>query len=842
MAVKVLTSSSLLSASGGKYVQADAYNLTMTSFAASGYWLNFSSATRTINATFANAGNQTGIVLCIRNGYDGVLTIKLKEGTTVRTTDTFDFGATPVSLLNSCSWHYFPLTTYAVTTAASTWSYELSSPTATPLGLVTTASGTDLLYMACTDSSTTKVTTSDTLVVADGVDLTIDESVTHAGTGAFGLILCKDANYKVLNANLTAPITITLSGGLMPSESGSFVVGTSSDPITVAHRVTIDTSGYSGTSVVWGSSSASYWGSTCTNFFEFYGVIDDKVATRIAAPAATGQADIVTTDDMSSDWAIGDNLSIIGKQMATDNALYTISNISGTTITLNTNLNANVSQGGAIVNLNRRDEFGIYIKGPSTLQYWITFTSRVDHIITNGVYLESIGLGTFAAINTLAVASGADTLLFNDNSVALGAYYSIFNGHGGTYKNLFQYSKRNTYSASSFANFLSCNNITVENVYFKNHYQTLVPILLPTTTAPFSVTGNNNTVSGIVVFNGRSSTSYHGAVLYGTAFTVDDINIYFPGGNGLNMAITSSTLNNLTIDGASINNLHISNSFDLTINNPKIGVIAPAATNEVYFLADSLSRVIMNSPTFGSYVNLVDLSTAIPGTYLRIQDFNTTANDCRGYEYYGNYVSTGSGLADTTVHTSGTGKYGLRFEPLSSTNSHTWVFSVPTGNIQNKTINFGVWVKINNANYYSGTHQLPRITADYDNGTIAYTQAAESTDWQLLTLPVTPTTTYGQITITLSARTDQTTSNAYVYWDDFYVAYPPSTSLDLGGFDNWANGLPVTPPIAIPISASAVASQVWEELKASHATSGSMGEQLGKLKNPSLIIDGEVIV
>ena len=112
-----------------------------------------------------------------------------------------------------------------------------------------------------------------------------------------------------------------------------------------------------------------------------------------------------------------------------------------------------------------------------------------------------------------------------------------------------------------------------------------------------------------------------------------------------------------------------------------------------------------------------------------------------------------------------------------------------------------VWCKINNAAFYAGTHQKPRLSITYDNGTTVYTEAAASTDWQLLAVNFTPTTTYGQITVELSCRTDAVGANAYVYFDDWTVLYPAAYVLNLGGMDLWANALPITPPIATVFSA-----------------------------------------
>src|SRR3990167_9304708 len=86
---------------------------------------------RTKEVTFNNAGNQVGIFLPILNGVAGkTLTIKLQEYVgavwTDRTTDVFnqvtgDWKVTGGNLL------YFALTSYAVSTAASTWRYSVQA-------------------------------------------------------------------------------------------------------------------------------------------------------------------------------------------------------------------------------------------------------------------------------------------------------------------------------------------------------------------------------------------------------------------------------------------------------------------------------------------------------------------------------------------------------------------------------------------------------------------------------------------------------------------------------------------------------------------------------------------
>ena len=310
------------------------------------------------------------------------------------------------------------------------------------------------------------------------------------------------------------------------------------------------------------------------------------------------------------------------------------------------------------------------------------------------------------------------------------------------------------------------------------------------------------------------------------------------GVRGLFVSLINSTITNLEID-ACYYGMFLSTFINSKITNLNLGTNYVNTINDILDNSAFINALFENTSTFT--VASDKLANGFNGSYIKAASYNNTSTDNRSWWNYGKLSSTGDGLADTTVHTSGTGKFAIRFESLSSTNNLTWDFTIPTGNIQNKTMTVGVWCKINNANYYSGTHQLPRLTIDYDNGTTAYAQATETTDWQLLYVVFTPTTTYGQITVTLSTRTDQTTTNAYVYFDDFTVGYPPSVALDLGGMDNWANALPVTPPIALPISAGTVAQNVWTQLTTTDWGTNSMGESL-KSTDWKTALDGDGLI
>jgi hypothetical protein len=143
-------------------------------------------------------------------------------------------------------------------------------------------------------------------------------------------------------------------------------------------------------------------------------------------------------------------------------------------------------------------------------------------------------------------------------------------------------------------------------------------------------------------------------------------------------------------------------------------------------------------------------------------------------------------------------------EPLSSVEKFEWDFDIPTGNIKDKSMAVAVWCKINSATYYAGTHEMPKMKIEYDGNKTVTATATKTTDWQLLSVILTPTTEAGKINLTLSGMTDGLTTDAYIYFDDFSVLYPAGYKLDLGGMDIWDAALPVTPPIATVMSAADV--------------------------------------
>lgn len=825
MAVRILTTNGTWTT--GTWYEAEAYALDCATNTNAQDALN---TERTRTVTFASAGNQQGIALmlyCSSPTLAGTLTIKLQEQTapgvwTDRTTDVFISG-TDYSPTYVWSMYYFPLTTYAVDTTADKWRYAVSN-SSTYVSWSRSSTAGAYTYAVALDTDTAKPSNGDTIILGDDITYTVDADQTWSATSNRACVMCKGASITWANPP-AASYTLTLNGAILRSYSGNITIGSEANPISAANKAVIDMSSatYAYMTDYW----AGYFYGNATDFYvAIWGAESDDIRTKIAANAASGQADIVTEDDMSAIWSVGDNVTLYGKnKTGADTVTYTISNIVGTTITLSSNLDFQLLAEGAIVNLDERDNLGVWIKGTAAGCYFNGAGGYHNYVDIVGCYMENLYMLHY--LNTVTTKAGLGrSILLNRVGNAVCAYYPVWYGtdttYVGTYSNIHQYSNYAPYSASIYfvVYGATISNITAKNAYVSNGF--------------IGFQGTSQIVSDVIGAGGLGSSGYGNIYIVGAGGTYSDIH-GFGGAYTINLtSCYNATFEDCEAQSSGAYALYLNiNVIGVKFTNCDFGGVAVSGTADIYAVSSYLTTAIFNNCAVGAKATyaLSNISNAVTGSYLKFQTFDETANDHRVWYPYGETISTGDGLTDTTVHTSGTGKFAIKLTPTSATGAtlfDDWEFDVPTGDIQNKTMTVAVWVKINNAAYYAGTHQLPRLNINYDDGTTAYAQAAETTDWQQLFVTFTPTTTYGQITVTISGKTDATTTSRDFYVDDFAVLYPAGVTLDLGGLDNWADALPVTPPVAIPISAYTVSNAVWEELQSSHTTSGSMGSLFKK--------------
>lgn len=257
-----------------------------------------------------------------------------------------------------------------------------------------------------------------------------------------------------------------------------------------------------------------------------------------------------------------------------------------------------------------------------------------------------------------------------------------------------------------------------------------------------------------------------------------------------------------------------------------------ANTTDLDFNAGSFISYEIESPSGNVFVATGSLLNSVPGSIIRITNENGIQNRDKGYLPLGYYKRCGDGLSDTTTRLSGSGNYSMRLQPTDGFDPLNWPNlvserAIPTGNIQNKTMTVSAWVKINSSNYWAGNYQMPRLNIKYDNRTEIFTTSSKSTDWQLLFLSFTPTTSYGQIEVWFSGASDAFDTDSCFYIDDLSIQYPAGVTLNLGGLDLWVHGTPTWPPIAT----LATVGQVWDELISTHIGPGTFGELIIRTEN-----------
>jgi hypothetical protein len=521
--------------------------------------------------------------------------------------------------------------------------------------------------------------------------------------------------------------------------------------------------------------------------------------TTLTAQADIGASSLTVADAV--DWVNGDQI-VIGKQDVLgqgDTTVYTVSSVVGNTINLTGTIASYNRLIGATV--MRLDNHGV--KMYSGYGYKFNYLFNPANLILQGADLYNFsiyqaGVNYYYLLASLLTAYRSKHLFnnlvcpatYNASNAILGYYLPPPDGAEMTktyYWRLAPYQYLYYRSSSGFT-----------SGYFDVHDNR---ILSKYTQLTNYVTGGNGSLNAKWRNYNNSwengSAGYAQMILHG--LSCEHYNNLYWGGAGVAVGqfVNPVKLQNNTYSKCTYGLNFLAN---VTVNCVESDSIFSSNTYDVGFADSALISYVLNSPTGTLTFDETYLADTVVGTRLSVQSENDTTDIDYTINTFGKLVKTGTGLADTTCRTAG--GFALRMEPLSGTEQATFsTVGQPTGNIQNKTMSINVWVKINNANYYAGTdYQLPRLTVTYDVDQTASCTAASHTDWQLLPVPITPKTTTGGITITLSGMTDATSTDRYIYWDDADVQLPSGHSFNSGSLDNWLYGLPITPFYANSIS------------------------------------------
>jgi len=750
--------------------------------------------------------------------------------------------------------HYFtPFifgTPYAVDTTASKWRFMIIQFSGTGTWNTYTSDGTNPFYATWCDNA---VSMSDNDVVIAKDYLTIDKTATLGavlGTGdtfyGMSMVVCSnsqnpavaDVAYVEWENPPVASYTLSIGGRIMMAAWSGWRIGTETNRIPTAQRAIMNfTAPAAGTLTTTGfaypsQNDMTYSTGGFSSLF-VYGEIPTYQFTTLKTNAVIGQANLVCNDNV--DWVNGDQV-VIGKQNVKGQGvtnIYTVSSVSGDTITLTVNLTTyDRITGGTVVRLGGH---GVFFNHSGTT-YSIQYLPVEANLVVSGADLynqifSSQNKSYYAYNNYINPANTSKTsftdIAFWTNSTSSSYLLAAITTPRGTLMQRCYGHRQNV--ATNLSSFYSATHksgrveikdcrvqsiytgiisaainirLTIQDCFFENQRASTV--------TPFHYyTGINGIFKNNTYWGNASSLAQGGTVLVGACVNPTEISGNKFNNNGCAISISPST-NIKCIDQDSIFGDEVANTVDVGVSN-----------------AGAFIDYIFKSPTGNMVtVDTFDVDMTIGGRY-GFESFNDTYGDDRMVYAYG---KTQRDM--TTVHTSGGSSF--RFEPTSPIDRFEYSFDVPTGNIQNKIMTIAVWCKINTATYYAtpSGYELPRLNVTYDLTTTTYTEALPQTDWQLMSVTIVPTTTTGKITVVLSGLTDALSSDRYFYWDDIAILYPAGYKLDLGGLDIWDSALPVTPPIATVMSAQ----DVWAVQTSTMTGAGTVGKQVGDIKKDTGLI------
>lgn len=849
------------------FYRVEAYNLGL--FSSTDLSL---SSTRTIPLTFANAGNLRGILLCLRtadaaNDKSVIVTFQEYVTSTWTTRDTITLTAAQVlaSADKKTEGVFVPFrltTPYAVDTTASKWRIQVSQGAGTGNWALRTSDATNPFVVAYCD---TAVSFADNdCLIAEGL-VTIDQSCTFRGvlgTGDTTRSVCgiavRHTDPTILNAprfyvpepaSMIATV-ITFDGLMMIGAHSGFQVGSVASPVwaegnqplvklVTKYATTYGTDGFSGIADPEHSIATASGGSGRKGTLLLYGQIPTLEKTTLSADAASGQGVLVTTDDCeAAGWAIGDQV-YIGKQDTAgtpSTTTHTISAISGTQITITPVLaTANRLAGGTVMRMNG---YGIsyksdgattvnYLKEPSNfhIQGVEFYNIRLVDANTSGfTSQDDAGYRSKKVVKNCSVNySGATSFLYLTGAGEDGMDVDSINLFRGCIIGTVYVATTSANGVSGVYTHKNCATITFNTI------STMANLAKP------NVVVTNNKFE-----NGTSAFSLNGI---SPIFTGN----YFFGISSTTGALKVGTVVGGTIGGNTYDKCSIGIYFDAfptvkPIFEGDIFGAEQANTVDIDFAPSALMDAIILNAVGLTTINETYLPETVEGSLMKVID--ETAGTVDGYWTYGKYVKCGYGLADTLVWNgtawaaAAAGEFSIRFRSLDPVNKLKYQDNYPgktqIGNCKNKAVSIVADLKINNTNFYAGTHTNPTLRVVYDGGASEVTAVATDTiDGQKLMVTFIPTTEIEAVLVTVEMATDAVGSDAYVYLGEIYPIKPEGVFTDTTKIGKWDDGYPLGTMRTFPAPGSA-----WDELETAHSIDGSFGK---KIKDNFATIKGEIL-
>lgn len=177
-------------------------------------------------------------------------------------------------------------------------------------------------------------------------------------------------------------------------------------------------------------------------------------------------------------------------------------------------------------------------------------------------------------------------------------------------------------------------------------------------------------------------------------------------------------------------------------------------TNDIVYEDGIFPDYQENSPTGAVIISPASAESLLASGSIRIRDYNNTVGDYRSVVSGGKYYSSSGNLIGETTQTT---------DEIET--SYTFL----SGAISTFKLAAVVGCKIENANYYAGTYTLPSVSLIYGDDAAIIDSAIASTAQQRLIAISTPADDNKNIIITLTQKTDATSTDADVTWSDLTI-------------------------------------------------------------------------
>lgn len=597
----------------------------------------------------------------------------------------------------------------------------------------------------------------------------------------------------VLKWDTAASATLTSLGNVVVYNGGELQMGTVATPYPAANLARLlfnqngTTTNYGLTQLPSGKLTMQGAAKSSTSLWK----------THYSSGAGTAASPLITSEAV--DWSVGDEIQ---KAPGTNNAANYSEGETRYVITKNsaTSYVVSASKGGAesaFTNINTdcwllNVERNVLVDTTDTTKAcYVAIQEILDASLIQIKWARFETLGSTSAGNRSGFTFGNGDSFGNvDYSVIYRSIYMGFNWNGSA-------------ATQSHVGLICCQSTSASAIYqfqFQNGPSN------KTLTDCFAV---NNTRGGFQMNSSNSTFTRCYAIGCNTANSA-------VGGFGVT-SVFNTTLTDCEIHCCRTRGIYLADCAGVTFNNLLCGTKGDNDI-DIDILAANFSQIVFNDSNFGSPTFVNGYSGLLNGSRIGFQNLNDTANNNHTYYKYGILRSTGTGLADTTVRTSGS--LGVQMAPENATTGMMWEFNIlaPASSF----VSFIGWFQKNAA---FGTDVarvelwLPGSTAADATSTLTDVTGA----YQAVSVGATYSgTANGLATIKIYALT--TTASAYLYADDFYNA-DTSTAMKIAALDVWYQGL----PSSLIVAQGVTGGLVWSELTSGMTASGTIGNFILKL-------------